>query len=130
MTRVENWWENQRDTVILAGDFNLDPYDRAFNAMYASSANHPNNPDNRGHYREVDDADREHCISHGERTSVRPNWGPCHTGRKIDYIFMRENRIVGGRYSGDALNIPTDCTGACSDHRPLISNMRLRIRED
>ncbi len=51
-------------------------------------------------------------------------------GRKIDFIFARENRIVDGRYAGDTFNIPDDCTGVCSDHRPVFGRLRLRVRND
>lgn len=130
-TRIEGWWTNQEDTVILTGDFNLEPNDGAFNVIYSELANHPtNNPGNRGDYRELDDADAAHCRGYGERSVPRTGGGPCHVGRKIDLMFVRRNRIVDGRYGQDALNIPTDCGGICSDHRPVIGHVRVRVRLD
>lgn len=129
MTRIEGWWADRRDTVILTGDLNLHPNDPGLNAVYASGANHPrNNPNNHGHYREVDDADPDHCRGYGERSLPGTSGGPCHAGGKIDFIFVRNNRIVDGRYSGDTLNIPSTCGGVCSDHRAVLGRVRVRIR--
>jgi hypothetical protein len=58
----------------------------------------------------------------------RTGGGPCRAGRKIDLIFIRANRIVDSRYGEDALNIPSDCTGVCSDHRPVIGHARVHVR--
>ena len=97
--------------------------------VYHSSANHPDhNPGNSGHYHELDDADRGH--GYGERSVVRTGGGPCRAGRRIDLIFARRSRIVNDRYGSDALSIPTDCTGICSDHRPVVGWARLRIRRE
>ena len=131
MSRLENWWDNRRDTVILAGDFNLEPNDSAFDEVYASGANHPDhNPANRGAYRELDDGDRGHCLGYGENTGMHRSGGGCGNGRRIDLIFARANRIVDGRYGSDTVNVPTDCTGACSDHRAVFGWVRLRVRVD
>lgn len=126
--RIEGWWTSRRDTVILSGDLNITPNHPALNALYTSAANTPNNPGNRGRYHEVDDDDPRRCPGYGERTVPRATGGPCRQGAKIDFIFVRENRIVDGRYSGDTLDIPSDCTGVCSDHRPVIGRARLRVR--
>jgi hypothetical protein len=126
--RIENWWHDNRDTVILSGDLNLKANDFALNDVYAAAANTPNNPNNRGRYRELDDDDANHCRGYGERSHAG-NGGPCGTGGKIDFIFARANRIVGN-YRGDTLNIPGDCTGACSDHRAMTGVVDLRIRLD
>lgn len=128
---VEGWWDDTRDTVILAGDFNLEPNDRAFDAFYASGANHPDhNPSNHGDYRELDDDDAAHCRGYGERSVPRTGGGPCRDGRRIDLIFVRANRIVDGRYGSDTRDIPGGCGGLCSDHRPVAGWARLRIRVD
>lgn len=127
-TRIEGWWQNLGDTVILTGDLNLHPNDGGLDALYAPGANHPaNNPTNTGNYRELDDADPAHCPGYGEGT-VPGSGGPCGQGGKIDFIFARANRIVGGDYSADTLNIPSTCTGACSDHRAVVGEVKLRVR--
>ncbi len=129
--QLETWWENGRDTIILAGDFNLEPNDRAFDAVYAPGANHPDhNPANRGAFRELDDDDASHCRGYGERSVPRTGGGPCRDGRRIDLVFVRANRIVEGRYGSDTRDIPTTCGGPCSDHRPVGAWARLRIRVD
>lgn len=131
LNRIEEWWTEERDTVILSGDLNLRPNDSGLNAVYSSGANHPrNNPNNRGRYREVDDADPDHCMGHGESTTPNRTAGPCGTGVKIDFIFARENRIVDDRYSGNSLAIPGDCSGRCSDHRAVVGQYRLKVRLD
>jgi endonuclease/exonuclease/phosphatase family metal-dependent hydrolase len=127
--RLEGWWEDDRDTVILAGDFNLEANDRAFDGWYAAGANHPeHNPGNSGDYRELDDDDAGHCRGYGERSVPRTGGGPCREGRRIDLIFARANRIVDGRYGSDTRDIPRTCGGLCSDHRPVSGWARLRIR--
>lgn len=128
MDRVEGWWADRRDTVILSGDLNLQADHPALDAVYASAVDTRNNRNNRGRYREVDDDDPAHCRGFGERTLPGTRGGPCREGGKIDFIFVRQNRIVSGNYDGDTLNIPADCTGVCSDHRPVIGRVRLRIR--
>jgi endonuclease/exonuclease/phosphatase family metal-dependent hydrolase len=128
-SRIEGWWRNRRDTVILTGDLNLHANDHGLNNIYSANANHSrNNPNNRGRYREVDDNDRSHCRGYGERSLPGTAGGPCRDGGKIDFIFVRENRIVDGNYVGDTFNIPTTCTGKCSDHRPVYGRARLKIR--
>jgi endonuclease/exonuclease/phosphatase family metal-dependent hydrolase len=124
--RIERWWSDKRDTVILSGDLNLNANDPGLNEVYAQAANTPNNPNNHGKYRELDDDDNNHCRGYGERSHAG-NGGPCNTGGKIDFIFARANRIAGS-YSGDTLDIPGDCTGACSDHRAMTGRADLRIR--
>lgn len=129
--RIEGWWRDHGDTVILSGDLNIHPNDPGLDAVYSAGANHPrNNPDNRGRYREADDDDTACCPGYGERTLPGTSGGPCRQGGKIDFIFARENRIDGGRYFGNTLDIPNDCTGVCSDHRAVLGQFRLRIRVD
>ena len=98
--------------------------------MYAPGANTPNNPNNSGDYRELDDDDAQHCRGYGERTTRGLDGGPCGTGGKIDFIFVRANRIVNGDYRADSLDIPDDCTGICSDHRALRGVAKIRYRKD
>jgi endonuclease/exonuclease/phosphatase family metal-dependent hydrolase len=127
--RIERWWHERRDTVIIGGDLNIQPNDPGLNALYSSQASTRNNPGNTGRYRELDDDDRDHCRGYGERTNPG-NGGPCGEGGKIDFIFARANRIVNGAYGADALDIPQDCTGACSDHRAIRGWAKLRYRVD
>lgn len=128
--RVEQWWSERRDTVIVSGDLNLTPNDEGLNDVYAAAANTPNNPNNRGAYREVDDDDATHCRGYGERSLPGTAGGPCMTGGKIDFIFARSARIVDGDYAGNTFDIPGDCTGVCSDHRAVFGRLRLRIDRD
>ena len=128
--KLEDFWSNKRDTVIIGGDFNIPPNDAGFNGMYSASANTPNNPGNHGRYREWDDNDPANCKGYGERTNPGTTRGPCSSGLKIDFIFTRENRIVNNKYSANTLNIPTDCTGACSDHRAIQGYAKIRFRTD
>lgn len=128
--RIEAWWVNKRDTVILSGDLNLQANHPGLNRVYAPGANTPNNPNNVGRYREVDDADPHHCLGFGQRSGPNSTGGPCREGGKIDFIFARRNRIVEQRYGGRTLNIPNDCPGKCSDHRAVVGQYRLRVRLD
>ena len=96
------------------------------NRIYSSMLDTRVNGDNVGRYRELDDRDPV-CLGHGERTTPRTDGGACGEGPKIDYVFVRQNRVVGD-YSADALNIPESCGGACSDHRPLAGTVTLRVR--
>lgn len=106
-------------TVILAGDLNNQPDYARLDKWYSSSLNTPYNSANYGSYRELDDTDTR-CAGYGEVTVDNgDNGGPCGLGRKIDFIFVRENRLVGS-YPGDSLPISTVCDGYCSDHRIVI----------
>jgi len=128
--RLESWWTERRDTVLLTGDLNLTPNDPGLNALYTDAANTRNNPDNRGRYHELDDADPAHCPGYGERSVPNTTGGPCGAGGKIDFIFARENRIVDDAYAGDTFDIPTDCTGVCSDHRAVFGRVRVRVLDN
>lgn len=130
LNKIERWWENRDNTVIIAGDFNIHPNDPGFNAMYAQALDTPNNRNNRGKYRELDDSDSNHCRGYGQRSQPWATGGPCNTGGKIDFIFARANYIVNGNYSAKTFNIPRDCTGRCSDHRALRGYARIRYRTD
>ena len=128
-------------TVLIAGDFNAQPSYRRLDGWYSSGLDAPSNRGNVGRYRELDDDDSRHCRGYGEWTAVgAPGTAPPCAGTgtsctgaqrdgcgKIDLIFAREDRIVGG-YTGDSLDIATTCrevpeqpdvqpAGACSDHR-------------
>ncbi len=127
--RVERWWENRRDTVIVAGDFNIRPNEPAFNSVYAFDVDTRNNRNNHGRYHELDDDDPQHCRGYGERTVPNTTGGPCGEGGKIDMIFVRRNRIVDNKYFANSLDIPQDCGGACSDHRAVIGSALLRIKK-
>lgn len=130
LVRLEGWWNDFGDTVILTGDLNLHPDDVGLNAVYAPGANDPaNNPNNTGSYRELDDADPAHCPGYGEGT-VPGTGGACQQGGKIDFIFARANRIVNGEYSADSLTVPQTCAGACSDHRAVVGQVKLRTRAE
>jgi hypothetical protein len=113
------------DTVIIAGDFNAQPDYGRMNGWYSSSLDVPNNSNNTGHYRELDDTD-DRCLGYGERTQTDPTGGPCGLGKKIDLIFVRENKLVG-TYSGNSLSISSACGGPCSDHRIVTGTVTVRI---
>lgn len=130
LARLEAWWAQQGDTVFLAGDLNLAANHPGLDPVYSDSVDTPNNRNNTGRYHELDDDDASNCPGYGERSLPGTGGGPCGTGGKIDFIFVRRNRVVAGDYAGDALNIPTDCTGACSDHRPVAGRAQVRIRRD
>lgn len=127
---AESYWRGFEDTAILSGDLNLTPNHPALDEVYSADANSPNNPGNNGKYREADDADPKNCLGYGERSQPGTTAGPCRTGQKIDFIFARENRIKDKDYEGNTLNIPGDCTGPCSDHRPVIGRFRVRVRRN
>lgn len=74
--RIEQWWQNRNDTVILAGDLNLLPNDPGLNSIYHRNANTRNNGNNTGRYRELDDNDAGHCRGYGERSVPHGNGGP------------------------------------------------------
>lgn len=126
---LEAFWRDRRDTVVIAGDFNIMPNHRGLNGWYSEAADHPrHNADNRGHYRELDDNDAGHCLGFGERSTPNLDGGPCEAGNRIDLIFARENRLRGDNYGADVMNIPTTCGGACSDHRPVRGRLRAIVR--
>ncbi|MGW0435385.1 endonuclease/exonuclease/phosphatase family protein [Micromonospora sp. NPDC003197] len=125
LTRIEAF-HAAGDTVIIGGDFNAQPNFVRMNSWYSSSLDVPNNSGNTGAYRELDDTDSR-CLGYGETTVYDGNTeGPCGLGKKIDMIFVRENKIVG-TYDGDSLAISTSCGGACSDHRILTGTVTVSI---
>ncbi|MFC6018928.1 endonuclease/exonuclease/phosphatase family protein [Plantactinospora solaniradicis] len=114
------------DTVIIAGDFNAQPDYGRMNPWYSRNLNVPLNPGNTGSYRELDDTDPaspgygETTVADGDTT------GPNGQGKKIDLVFVHQDRIVGG-YTGDSLSIATTCGGPCSDHRILIGTVTVAV---
>lgn len=113
------------DTVLIAGDFNAQPDYGRLNEWYSASLDTPNNRNNTGRYRELDDTDTR-CLGYGERTQTDTTGGPCGLGKKIDLIFVREDRIVGS-YSGDSLSINTSCGGPCSNHRVFHGTVTVQV---
>ncbi|SPL88944.1 Probable secreted protein [[Actinomadura] parvosata subsp. kistnae] len=119
---------NAGNTVIIAGDFNARPHLIRLNDWYSPSVNGPNNHNNTGAYRELDDLDPV-CPGVGETTVLGiGNETPCGQPPKIDMIFVRES-LIAGAYSADALGQGTGCGGGgCSDHRVLTGTVTVRIR--
>ncbi|MEV4020948.1 endonuclease/exonuclease/phosphatase family protein [Nonomuraea angiospora] len=123
---------NDGDTVIIAGDFNARPHLPRLNDWYSPTVNGPNNGNNTGVYRELDDLDPR-CPGVGEPTVLDtiPVEEPCNQRPKIDLIFVRESSIAGP-YSGDALGEGTGGTGCgggpCSDHRVTIGTVPVRVK--
>ncbi|SCF13847.1 endonuclease/exonuclease/phosphatase family protein [Micromonospora mirobrigensis] len=114
------------DTVLIAGDFNAQPHYGRLDAWYSPSLNTAYNGGNTGHHRELDDTDTR-CLGYGETTVYDGNTeGLCGQGKKIDLIFVRDDRITGP-YSGDSLSISTACGGPCSDHRILIGTVTVSV---
>ncbi|MCX2182852.1 endonuclease/exonuclease/phosphatase family protein [Streptomyces sp. SKN60] len=114
------------ETALIAGDFNAQPHYGRLNSYYAPSLDTPNNSNNTGRYRELDDNDADHCLGYGEWTADGTPGAtpPCGGYAKIDHIFVRESALAGP-YSADSLAISTACTGvaACSDHRILVGTV-------
>lgn len=124
-SRLENF-HAAGDTVLIAGDFNAQPNYGRLNNWYSPSLNVPNNPNNTGFYRELDDTDGV-CVGYGETTVAAANTAsPCGTGSKIDLIFARESQLAG-TYSGDSLSPSTACGGLCSDHRIILGTATVRV---
>ncbi|MGW2843078.1 endonuclease/exonuclease/phosphatase family protein [Streptomyces sp. NPDC001493] len=111
------------ETVLISGDFNAQPHYGRLNPFYAPSLDVPNNGNNTGAYRELDDNDAGNCLGYGEWTADGTPGAapPCGGNAKIDLIFVRESALAGS-YSEDSLAISTSCTGvaACSDHRIVV----------
>lgn len=115
------------DTVIIAGDFNAQPDYGRLDGWYSTSLDVPNNRNNTGVYRELDDTEPT-CAGYGETTVAPGNTEgpPCSPGKKIDLIFAREDRVIGA-YTADSLAISTACGGPCSNHRILTGTVTLRV---
>lgn len=115
------------DTALIAGDFNAQPNYGRMNGWYSTTLDSPNNSGNTGRYRELDDADPANCPGYGENTQAEADpAGPCGPGKKIDLIFVRDDKYVGP-YSGDSLSISQACGGPCSDHRILIGTVAVTV---
>ncbi|MFI5941753.1 endonuclease/exonuclease/phosphatase family protein [Streptomyces uncialis] len=121
-TRMEQWTA-AGDTVIAAGDFNVQPHDPLMNTWYAPSVNTPDNGCdaqgnhcNTGMFRELDDLDPI-CSGWGEQTTEGLLAGRCGQPAKVDHIFAAESKLVS--YQEDAHPISqTACNNnPCSDHR-------------
>lgn len=114
------------ETVLTAGDFNAQPHYGRLNSYYAPSLDVPNNGDNTGAYRELDDNDTGNCLGYGEWTANGTPGAtpPCGGNAKLDLIFARESALAGP-YSEDSLAISTSCSGvvACSDHRIVVGTV-------
>ncbi|MFE4636067.1 endonuclease/exonuclease/phosphatase family protein [Streptomyces sp. NPDC056773] len=117
-------------TPIIAGDFNVQPHHAKLDAYYSPKVAPDFNDGNTGVYRELDDADRNHCVGHGEPTTDGvEGYNPCGTNSKVDLIFVDENNLTEpASYSADSLAISTACTGvaACSDHRILTGTVTVK----
>jgi endonuclease/exonuclease/phosphatase family metal-dependent hydrolase len=136
------------DTVVLAGDLNAQPHYRRLDPWYAPRT--AGSGGGRGSYRELDDSDPRHCPGYGEWTATGPagaphpcsGGAPCTAGdtggcAKIDHVFVRQD-LIAGAYGADALDTPLTCAGmptsperpdgACSDHRPLVGTVTVRVR--
>ncbi|GHF40601.1 hypothetical protein GCM10010218_22480 [Streptomyces mashuensis] len=129
--RLEGYYRGG-DTVLTAGDFNMEPDWGRMDDVYSSAVNTPYNGRNTGHYHELDDDDPAECHGYGESTvsTVVPEAaGPCGTGQKIDFVFVREDRIAGA-YGADSLAPSTQCGGGlCSDHRILTGTVTVSVKD-
>ena len=120
------------DTVLVTGDFNTEPDAASMDAVYAPGVDTPHNRNNTGEYRELDDADPAHCRGYGEATGQHSTGGACGNGRKIDFVFVRRDRIVRSyEYAADARPLLRECAASvgtlCSDHRMITGRVRVRI---
>ncbi|MFB4264657.1 endonuclease/exonuclease/phosphatase family protein [Nonomuraea sp. GTA35] len=109
----------QGDTVLIAGDFNVQPGDALLDTWYHPGVDTVNNANNSGRYHELDDQDSK-CPGWGEQTTESsPTLGACGQPRKVDLIFAAADRLVS--YSADSQPIGHLCGAnrdkACSDHR-------------
>ncbi|MFJ9371508.1 endonuclease/exonuclease/phosphatase family protein [Nocardia sp. NPDC101769] len=97
------------DTVITAGDFNAQLDWGRMDAYYSSSVNTPANGRNTGHYHELDD-NNPACPGVGIATDYGATGGAaCGNPPKIDFIFVREDRIAPGTtYSAEVIG-PGPC---------------------
>ncbi|GAA0937365.1 hypothetical protein GCM10009560_46670 [Nonomuraea longicatena] len=108
----------QNDTVLIAGDFNLQPHDSPLDTWYTATVNTDHNKGNRGQYHELDDANPI-CPGWGEQTTESNTLGKCGQSRKVDLVFARADKLTA--YRQDSQPIGHVC-GAnrdkpCSDHR-------------
>lgn len=125
-TRLEKW-DDEGDTVVIAGDFNREPDYRKFDSWYSPNVNTAVNSNNTGRFRELDDTEPV-CAGYGESTTRGIDPGPCNIGSKIDMIFVPEGRLSHNNRNGDALPLVETCTqGLCSDHRIFYGKVTLNV---
>ncbi|MFF5785191.1 endonuclease/exonuclease/phosphatase family protein [Streptomyces sp. NPDC012693] len=132
-------WTKAGETVLIAGDFNVQPHYDSLDTFYAPSVATDVNSGNQGFLRELDDTDTS-CLGYGEWTgddagATLPNKEcPLLTRPKIDMIFVPESVIdTSTPYSADSLTISTSCdvtakspSGRCSDHRVLVGTVTVK----
>jgi endonuclease/exonuclease/phosphatase family metal-dependent hydrolase len=127
------------DTVLLTGDLNTEPDAESMNAVYAPGVDTPHNRNNSGEYRELDDSDASQCRGYGEATGLRGGGGGCGDGRKIDYLFVRRDRVERDGdpqvdYGADSRPLNHACsasgTDLCSDHRMLTGRVTVRVQRN
>ncbi|MFI2380588.1 endonuclease/exonuclease/phosphatase family protein [Streptomyces sp. NPDC018964] len=134
-------WVNAGQTVMIAGDFNVQPHYPSLDTFYSATLETGINGGNRGLFRELDDTDPvktelPSCLGYGEWTAddKTVSQSPCKTMRKIDMLFVSEAALAGpDSYSADSLAISTACDrtdkspdGRCSDHRILIGTATVK----
>ncbi|WP_162293026.1 endonuclease/exonuclease/phosphatase family protein [Actinophytocola xinjiangensis] len=125
-----NSYVSAGDVVVLAGDLNTQPHEGRLNQLYSASVDTEVNGDNVGEFRELDDrtgGDGSYpCLGYGQFTKyydrdIHPAPPGCGArGKKIDYVFVSENRLGGGYDEIDVLPIPNGCGGPCSDHHAVL----------
>jgi hypothetical protein len=106
-------------TAIIAGDFNVQPHSPLLDSWYSPEVDTPQNGNNTGAYRELDDRDPI-CLGWGEQTTEStPGVGACGQAGKVDLVFVAADRLTG--YTMDSLPIGHVCGAnrnlACSNHR-------------
>ncbi|MFD7324228.1 endonuclease/exonuclease/phosphatase family protein [Streptomyces sp. NPDC059875] len=134
-------WVNAGQTVMIAGDLNVQPHYPSLDTFYSATLDTTLNGGNKGLFRELDDtdpvkADPPTCLGYGEWTADDDtvSQSPCNTMRKIDMIFVSEAALASpDSYSADSLGISTNCArtasspdGRCSDHRILIGTATVK----
>ncbi|GAA3513677.1 hypothetical protein GCM10022220_61380 [Actinocatenispora rupis] len=106
-------------TVLIAGDFNVQPHETPLDPWYVPAVDTVNNGNNSGAYHELDDQDPI-CPGWGEETTENDvGGGACGQARKVDMVFTGADRLIS--YWEDPQPIGSIC-GAhrdlpCSDHR-------------
>jgi endonuclease/exonuclease/phosphatase family metal-dependent hydrolase len=133
-------WVKAGQTVVIAGDLNVQPHYPSLDTFYSATLNTTINGGNKGLFRELDDTDPVKqdptCLGYGEWTAddATVSQSPCKTMRKIDMIFVSEAALAAAdSYSADSLGISTNCArtthspdGRCSDHRILIGTATVK----
>ncbi|MCF6467242.1 endonuclease/exonuclease/phosphatase family protein [Nonomuraea sp. MG754425] len=108
----------QGDTVLIAGDFNIQPHSPLLDDWYSPTVDTVNNSGNHGRYHELDDEDPS-CPGWGEQTTESNTLGACGQSGKVDLVFAAADKLTG--YREDSQPIGYVCGAnrdkACSDHR-------------